>query len=235
MRRVLTLLVSFTFICILGCGNRYQHRMDVTLERMREAKRLDDNLMPPPSEGKLKELAIYVRPPKNMERAKQFQLTAVPPGLFDAEETFFEGNKDFLHILARQKTAKKAATKKGAPAVEQTPRGDFAADVSNLLAGVFGDPELVAPGKFKDESQKTNKFRRAVFKANNKNVSVYFYKADPYDVALVFLVDPADQAALVTKIGLTLQSFAVGSKAKAKYDGAGSDEEAEAEAGVGAF
>ena len=37
MRRVLTLLVSFTFVCMLGCGRRYDERMTHTLGRMREA------------------------------------------------------------------------------------------------------------------------------------------------------------------------------------------------------
>jgi hypothetical protein len=234
MRRGLILLLSCSFICALGCGNRYQARTDRTLEKMRFTKRLNDNLMPPAAEGKLKELYVFVRAPKGMNHAKTFLLTAVPSGQFDAEESFDDG-KSSLHVLARQKTAKKAQAKKGEAPVEQAARGDFSADVRNLLGTFFNDAESLAPEKFKDDSKKTNRFRRAVFKANNKNVNVYIYKNDPYDVALIFLVDPADQAALASKIDLCLESFAVGAAGKRGYEGEASEEEGGEAAGGSAF
>ena len=235
MRRALTLLLSCSLVCLVGCGQRYSVRMEKTLEKMRYAKRLDDNLSPPPADGKIKELAIYVRAPKGMERAKQFQLTALPPGQFDAEETYFEGSKSFLHVLARKKQEKKAAPKKDAPPVETAARGVFLDDVRNILTGYFADADPAAVAVQKDSSHKSNLFKRSVFKGNGKNVEVYTINKDGYDVALIFVIDPAEQAALVTKVALTLESFAVGAKAKALYSGAGSEEEAIESAGGVAF
>ena len=227
MRRLLMATVTSALLLSLGCVQRYQKRMDSTIEEMKYERELDKNLEQAPPEGPLKSLDIFVRPPKGMTPSKEFTLTAVEPGLFDVERTFYEGQKSFLHILARKKMPKKAPAKGAQPEPVVT-RGDFNGDVLKKLREAFGEDENIAMEKFKDDPHRTNKFRRAIFTAgNNKKVEVFLAKVDPYDVALIYVFDPADEKAIDPKIRYSLEAFALGDKAKGKYSGA---TEAETEA-----
>ena len=232
MRRLLMATVTSALILSLGCVQRYQKRMDSTIEEMKYERELDKNLEAAPAEGPLKSLDIFIRPPKGLVPAKEFTLTAVEPGLFDVDRTFYQGDKTFLHILARKKMAKKPATK-GAPAEPTVTRGDFNGDVLKKLREAFGEDENIAMEKFKDDPHKTNKFRRAIFTAGNgKKVEVFLSKVEPYDVALIYVFDPAEEKALDPKIRYSLEAFALGAKANSKYSGL-SDAETEAvEAGT---
>src|SRR2546421_5517135 len=90
MRRVWAILTTASLMAAWGCGNSYDIRMNKTLEDMRYRKRLDDNLMPAPTKGKFEDLMIFVRPPKNLQPAKEFLLPLPEPGKFDLEASFLE-------------------------------------------------------------------------------------------------------------------------------------------------
>jgi hypothetical protein len=230
MRRFLMLSISGALVLCLGCTQRYEARMERTITELKYVRELIKYLDPAPAEGKLKELDIYVRPPKGLVASKEFLLPGVQPGQFDVERTFYEGQKSFLHILARKKMPKKAPAK-GAPAEPPAARGEFNADVLAVLKGAFGDDENIALEKFKDDPHKANKFRRAIFTANGKKVEVFLTKVDPYDIAMIYVFDPADDKVIEPKIRYSLEAFALGDKAKNKYSGTS---EAEAEAATAA-
>jgi hypothetical protein len=207
---------------------------------MRYVKRLDDNLGPAPTKGKLETSNIYVRPPKTLTGpTKEFQLVALEPGKFDISDSFFEQGKASMHVLGRIKLPK-AAPKKGAAPAETATRGEFTADVLALLGSVY-NVDLDA-AKLKEESKGPyeNKFRHVTFEGNGKDVQVYFYgtKTSPYEVALIFEYAKSEQASLVSKIELTLGSFATGERARRKFTGSEVEEEpgeAGATGGAAAF
>ncbi len=235
MRRIAAMVVSSILLVVCGCSTSYQIRLDKTLEEMKYEKRLNDNLEPPPAEGKLKELAIFVRPPKPLAASKEFLLGEVPAGQFDETKTFFEGQKAFLHVIARVKQPKKPPAK-GAPAEPPVARGPFNSDIIAVLKAIYVDEENLAVEKFKDDPKKSNAFKRVIFENSGKRVEIYLYKLDPYDVALIFQYDPAEKNALASKINLCLESFAVGNKARSKYanpSATGEDESVEAGGGTG--
>ena len=227
MRRVFATLATTTILLAAGCGGRsYEVRLDKTLVDMRYRKRLDDNLMPPATKTKLETLNIFIRPPKNLTQSKEFLLTVLEPGKFDVADSFSESDKQILmHVLSRVKLPK-SPTKKGAPPTP-TNRGEFVPDVVAMLNGVYNVE--VDSTKAKEESKKSNKFKHLTFEANGKNVQVYFYgtKAQPYEVSLVFEYPKAEQASLVSKIDLCLESFATGDKARRAFTGGGEEEPAE--------
>lgn len=232
MRRALAMLATTALLLAAGCGGRsYEVRLEKTLEDMRYRKRLDDNLMPAPTKGKLEQLSIYVRPPKNMAPSKEFLLSVLEPGKFDDAESFSD-KSSLMHILARVKLPK-APSKKGAPEPPKASRGDFNQDVVALLNGVY-NVEIDA-AKAKEEKKKNNSFKHLAFEANGKNVQVYLSggKNATYETALIFEYPKSEQAALVSKIDLCLGSFATGDRARRYFSGSlGEEESAEAPAPV---
>ncbi len=240
MRRVLATMATAALLIAGGCGSKsYDERLTRTLDDMRYRKRLDENLMPAVAGNKLEQLLIYLRPPKNLDQAKEFQLTQVEPGKFDLEATFLEPEKQSLHVLARRKL-KPSAKKKGAPTPADTAtRGEFVADVLALVSTVYPSFDLAA-NKLKSETKKKptssvgNDFKWTAFPADGKNVQIWFYKKDDYDVALIFEYPTAQQASLFPKIGLCLESFAVGERARRQFAGQGAEEEAAPGAAGGA-
>ncbi|GAC1475881.1 MAG: hypothetical protein NVSMB9_29220 [Isosphaeraceae bacterium] len=221
MRRALVLMFALGLPLIGGCvGRSYEVRLDKTLADMRYRKRLDDNLMPAPSKGKFNDNLIYLRPPKSLEGpAKEFTLTVLEPGRFDLSESFFEQDKQNLHVLARVKRPKTAA-KKGAPAPPPPPsRGDFTADVLAVLSSVYNVD--LDSAKAKEESKRTNKFKHLAFEANGKDIQVYLYgsKTTPYEVALIYEYPKTERDNLVSKIELSLGSFEVGERARRAFSG----------------
>jgi hypothetical protein len=222
-----------------GCGQKYDVRLNKTLEDMRYRKRLDENLNPAHTKGKLEQNLVFIRPPKGLstEPSKTFLLAELEQGKFDVSESFYEQGKQNLHILARIKRPKGATTKKGAqPEPAQATRGDFVSDVVEVLRGVYANAEI-DPTKAKEETKepRRNHFKHLTFEGNGKNVQVYFYgsKTSQYEVALIFEYPKSEQASLVSKIELTLGSFAVGDRARMAYSGSvGEEEEGGAAAGA---
>jgi hypothetical protein len=86
--------------------------------------------------------------------------------------------------------------------------------------------------KFKSETKKKNPYKFHTITVNDKNIEIYFFKLEPYDVALVFEYLKSEQANLFSKIGLCLESFAVGDRARRLFSG-GTGEEESSEEGAG--
>ncbi len=229
MRRVMAMVATMIFVLSGGCGsNSYEYRLNATLDSMRYRKRLDDNLMPPPPKGiaPFEELSIFLRPPKNLAQSKEFQMTVLEPGQFDLQSSFFEENKQNLHVLARVKKPKSPASKKpAAPTPGDTAvRGEFNRDVVGLVGNVFGVADDLGIEKFKEVEKTPNKFKFYTFPTSGKTVQVYLYKFDPYEVALIFDFPSSELANLSSRITLALESFAVGGRAKKRFAGTMSDE-----------
>ena len=238
MRRVLTMLATAAILLGAGCGGKsYELRLNKTLEDMRYRKRLDDNLMPAPTKPKFEELLIFVRPPKNLQPTAAFMLGAPEPGQFDLEVTFDEPSKQSMHMLGRFKAPKTVNPKTKKAQAPPANRGDFNQDVLAILNSAYNPPPELTLDKFKEEKHKSNTFKKHVFSANNKIVQVYLYgpKGDPYEVAFVFEFLASEQSALITKIGLCLESFATGQKARRAFSGTGAEEEPADGAGGVAF
>jgi hypothetical protein len=219
-------------VLVIGCARDYDYRLEKEIEHRHYTKRLNDNLSDPATKGKLEELQIYVRAPKNMTGPTQtFQMAAVEPGRFDAESSFIEPEKQSLHILARVKRTNPAA-KKGAPKTEPPPRGKFADDVVELVKNVYG-AEL-NPSQFKEEKRLNNTFRHATLDLQAKFVQIYLYgtEATPHQVALIFEYPKAERNSVDPKIGLCLESFAVGDRARRAFAGGEIEEEGGGEPGA---
>jgi hypothetical protein len=258
MRRISVVLASACVVAAWGCGGSYDIRLNKTLEDMKYRKRLDDMLMPPPSDAKYKDLLIFVRPPKSLQPAREFLLPLAEPGKFDLEASFLdsggasstpapgeptpvagepakqaETSKQSLHIVARVKQPKNPAAKK--KAAEPANRREFTTDLLALVTSAYAPNPEVTLDKFKETTKKLNKFRQTSFAVGGKNVQVYIYapKNDPYEVALLFEYPSSEHTNLSGKIDLCLESFAVGNRAKSAFSG-GVGEPAEGGAGPAA-
>jgi len=193
-------------------------------------RRVKKNLMPASDDKRFKDLALWIQPPKEEVIAKTGQLP-VAEGQFDLDASFNDKSDAALHVLARVKLPKKAATKGAAPAPPPVARGEFGRDVLGVLAGVFGSAEGLDNPKFADESKRGNRFKRLIFNANEKEVKVYTYKQDAHEVALIFVYDPKLRASLASKVDLCLETFAAGAKATRLQNG-GAEEEADGGGGA---
>ena len=73
----------------------------------------------------------------------------------------------------------------------------------------------------------TTAFKYKLLDLNAKNVQVYLYgsKNSPYEVALIFEYPKAEHNSVNPKIGLCLEAFATGEKAKRAFAGGEADEE----------
>jgi hypothetical protein len=231
MRRVCISLASAFLLLVMGCRD-YDVRLEKTLEEMKYQQRLEKNLEKAPLKGALQNELIYVRPPKGLTGPTQtFSLVAVEPGKFDLENSFIDQSKQAsLHVVARHKKPK-APPKKGVAPTEATPRGDFTAEVIELVKAAYGADDLT-PTKFKAVSKKhdarENLYKEAKLDLATKEVLIYLYgdKNNPYNVALIYEYPKSEVNNLSPKIGLSLEAFAVGPAAQRAFSGG-----AEAEAG----
>jgi hypothetical protein len=229
MKRAWAMLGGVALLVVIGCTKNYDERMERTLDRMKYEQRLNDNLMPPAAKGKLEELLIYLRPPKELSGPTQtFQMTVVEPGKFDVESTFIEPEKQSLHVLARVDRPK-AAAKKAPGQPEAPPRGDFNEEVVDLVRNVYGADVNI--NQFKEQTKEKNTFKALTLDLAAKEVQIYLYgtKSTPYKVALIFEYPKSEKNAVSPKIGLCLASFAVGEPARLAFAGGEVEENAEGE------
>ncbi len=229
MKRAFAIVAGASLVLALGCSD-YDTRLAKTLEEMRYRKRQDDNLLPAATKGKLEELKIYVRPPKNLKGPTQtFALAAIEPGRFDLENSFIDQDKaESLHILIRVKKPKApATTKKGAaPApTESAPRGEFIPDVIEIIKNAYGaDVETKAfKPDVKKHGTRINNFKTTTLDLTAKEVQIFLYgdKNAPYEVALIFDYPKESKKTIDSKIRLSLEAFAVGDAARYSFSDTG--------------
>jgi hypothetical protein len=236
MRRACAILVSACLLLVLGCQD-YDKRLGVTLEEMKYQQRLEKNLEKASTKGQLEKELIYLRPPKGFSGpTKAFGMVAVEADKFDVEQSFIDESKSAsLHVLARHKKPK-APPKKGVTPPAATPRGDFTAEVIDLVKTAYGTEDLT-PSKFKAVTKKhagrENIFKEAKLNLNTKEVVIYLFgdKNSPYNVAMIFDYPKAETSAVSSKINLSLEAFAVGEPAGRAFSG-GNPEESSQEAGA---
>jgi len=240
MKRARAMLIGFGLVLAVGCGMKnYDYRIVETLDRIRYENRLDENLTPA-AKGKLEELGIYVRPPKNLAGPTQtFQFAALEPGRFDLENSFLEPDKQSLHILARVDRPKAAAKKDAPPQPEAAPRGDFNEEVVELVRNATGAEVDLSMLKQETKQGKGrsqgNSFQTLTIPMESKDMQVYLYgsKASPYKVALIFEYPKSEKNALSPKIGLCLENFAVGDQARQAFSGGDLEDGADGAEGGG--
>jgi len=238
MRRAFAILASGCLVLAIGCSD-YEIRLQKTFEEMQYQKRLKDNLADAPKKGALEKDAIFVRPPKGLQGPTQtFILTVVDPGKYDIENSFIDQEKKAsLHLVARIKKPKAApSAKKAAPAAEATPRGKFADDVIELVKAAYGVELTAAELKPETKSHlnRENAYKAAKRDLGDKEVQVYIYgdENSVQQVALIFEYPKTEVNNLSPKIGLCLESLAVGERARSAFSGSG-DVDAGEEVGGG--
>ena len=205
---------------------RYQKRMDETIEPFKYERELDKNLEPAPPEGPLKELDIFVRPPKGMQPAKDFLLGGVQPGRSTSSGRSTRGRR--LPARPRTRRWRRRPRPRGPRPSRRRPRR-----VQRRCPRRPSRPSSATTRTSPSRSSRTTPTRLtssagSIFTANTgKKVEVFLSKVDPYDVALIYVFDPAEEKAIDPKIRYSLEAFALGDKAKIKYAG-GTEAEAEA-------
>ncbi len=238
MKRLLVVMLSASAMVLGGCGlNDYNSRLDETLRMKKREQELDQNLHKA-AQGKFQEYSVYLRVPKPLtEVAPPWTL---PPGSFDHAASFQgspppppakEGAAPLppppplkVHVLVRNKP-KKATSKKGeAPNPAVANRGDFVADVRQLLTA-FGTEG--AEKAAKSEKRGATSYQSIIFKDTNtgNDIRVYFAGTKDSDsqVAMIFdIPKPLLTMPIVTKgVDFTVESFVMGAAARALFNGPG--------------
>jgi hypothetical protein len=224
MKRVLAHLASVgLFLVVVGCAHQYDIRLEKAVDHLKNEKDLNENLEPPgDTKSNLATAHIYVRPPLGFKPTEEFGFTLTEPDKFDITRTFFS-DKGSLHIIARHDKPKGADSKKGAKAAEpKAPRGDFIADVSDLLKNLY---QTDFPAKPKSDPHthegKTMTYKMLELHPPGKEVRVYIHgeKNSPEQVALIFEYPEGELKGQSRKIDLCLGSFRVGEAARRLYSG----------------
>ena len=239
MKRAFAIVASACLILADGVLDAYDARLDKTLEEMRYRKRLDDNLLPPATKGKLEELQIFVRPPKNLKGPTQtFAWTVIEPGRFDLENSFIdEVKEESLHILVRVKKPKApasnkkgAATKEAVPRVTSRPKSSSWSRASTVPTS---RPRNSSPTSNPTGTGRTTSKPRP-WTLTAKEVQIYLYgdKNGPYEIALIFDYPKDSKKSIDAKIRLSLEAFAVGEAARHAFNSGGEEEGGEEGGGV---
>ncbi len=241
LKRVLVVFLSASSLGLVGCLGEtgYESRLNRTLENLKFQRQLDANLNPA-EVGRLKELNLFVRPPKGMAKAPAAGIN-VPANAYDAAETFLgvvdaAGNPIQLHVLARVKPIRKAAAPKAGdpPPPPETNLATFESDLRGLLNAVYG-----AGGDTKSDAvnERGRAYKRIKFQAaDGQFVSANLYEQPTEKVALIFVYPAAsaNSQAVTTAVPLALGAVATGGKAVAAFNGNAEGEGgAEGEAGLG--
>ena len=218
MKRLVAVIFGAGLVLVVGCSEHYEQRLEHTIDRMKYQRRLNENLADPATKGRLEQLRIFVRPPKGMTGPTQtFQLAVIEPGKFDVEASFMEPEKQSLHILGRVKETKTPA-KKGVPKAAPVPRRLYHRH-RGTASNVYGAD--LNTSDFKEDKKGENSYKFKLLDLNAKNIQIYLYgaKNGPYEVALIFEYPKSEHNSVNPKIGLCLEAFATGDKAKREFTG----------------
>lgn len=225
MKRVLGILAGMSIALVIGCAEPYDIRLRTTVENMRYQQTLDKNLEKAPDGSNLKTTGIYVRPPLGLKGpAQAFVLPVIEPGKFDITDSFIDQEKQAsLHIVARDNRPKPAAKKGGAPAPPKAARGDFTADVLDLVKSAYSVDFDAAQLKSESKAhgRKSNTYKTKTLDANTKEVQVWIIgdKNSTAQVALIFDYPKESRNSLSSPINYCLQSFGMGREAESLYAG----------------
>lgn len=238
MTRLGAMAATTVALLFAGCGYElYEKRMEDTVGNLKKAQRAD-TLLEKPAQGKLRELSVFVRIPKPLTETNY----GLPEqaGLFDYAATFTGAPSSpapkvgenpvvlppmTLHILARAKP-KKATPKKGEAAPPPDPnaaaRGDFVADVRQVLAGKYGADAVGDKSPQNNKADRTT-FRKMVFNApDGSEVRVYFADANKKELetALIFEIPQGlmKNEMVTDAVPLAVDQFAIGPKAPGLFD-----------------
>ena len=247
MKRVWAVMVSASVGLLGGCGLRdYEDRLDKTYVAM-EHKRDLDLYLNPPVQGKFKEYSVYFRPPKPLnevgpawtlpqgafDHAASFQGAPAPAAAKEGEPLPLPLPPLKVNVLIRSKPK---APKKGAAPQAQPNRGDFVADVRQVLSGYGPDAaEKALASVTKDK----NSYKSLVFKdaSTGNDVRAYFIesKDKALQVAIVYDIPAALRTLPIVAKGVefSLESFAMGRPAALLFNGAEPGSKAAASQGSG--
>jgi hypothetical protein len=236
MKRIWVMVATASTLFVVGCGvPSYNKRIDDTVRNLKLEQEINTFLLPQ-TEGKVKELNVFLRLPKPAAELNPPSF-APPAGIFDFVASYQaqpEGlpAKDVatpappppppikIHVFLRQKP-KKAAAKKGEPApAAPADRGNFITAVRQTIASEFG-PEAAN----EKSPQPGNPFKTLKFAAQNgDDVRAYFTEANKGEIeaALVFDIPKETRDHNIVKKGVenTIRSFSLGGK-KAPLQGSG--------------
>jgi len=239
MKQAFAILSSASFVVVIGCSD-YDIRMDKTFTEMKYQKRLNDSLEDAPTKTTLQQDLIYVRPPKGLTPMETFSMAAVEAGKFDVETSFIDKEKQkSFHVLARIKKPKApAGAKKTTAQAEPTPRGKFVDDVLELVKVAY-NVELTSTQlkpEVKTHSNRSNSYKAHKLEQDTREVQIFIYgdANSSHEVALIFEYPKTEVAYMSPKIGLCLESFAVGALATRAFSGSGDLDAGEEGGGGGA-
>jgi hypothetical protein len=229
MKRVVGILAGVGLgLLVIGCAEPYDGRVKTTIENKKYQMTLDKNLEKAPEDANFKSRLVYVRPPLGFKGPVELGIVVVEPGKFDMAKSFIDANKQAgLHILARDNRPKGATPKKGADpskaAEPQAARGDFTADVLDLVKGAYSvdlDAQQLKADT-KAHGARNNAYKTKTLDANTKEVQVWIYgdKNSPSQVALIFDYPKDSRNSLTSAITYCLQSFGAGRVAESLYAG----------------
>ena len=224
-------MVSASVGLLGGCGYQdYEDRLKNTLTAM-EHKRDLDLYLNPPVQGKFKEYSVYFRPPKPLSEVGP--TWTLPAGAFDHAASF-QGSPEpakqkegeplplalpplKINVLIRTKPK---APKKGAAPQPQPNRGDFVADIRQVLGPDAAEKGLAPVTKDK------NSYKSLVFKdaSTGNDVRAYFLesKDKALQVAIVYDIPAALRTLPIVSKGVefSLESLAMGRPAALLFNGA---------------
>ena len=147
-----------------------------------------------------------------------FQMTAVEPGKFDVESSFIEPDKQSLHLLARVNRPK-TPSKKAATHAETAPRGDFNTDVVELVKNVYGAELDHAAVQGREEAEQYVQGQDARPERQERADLSLRQQDQPVRGGPDLRVPQGRAQRVNPKIGLCLESFAVGEKARRAFAG----------------
>ena len=209
---------------VVGCSEHYEQRLEHTIDRMKYQRRLNENLADPATKGRLEQLRIFVRPPKGMTGPTQtFQLAVIEPGKFDVEASFMEPREAKpAHSRPGQgdQDTRQEGSAQGRAGAARRLYHRHRGTASNVYGADLNTSD------FKEDKKGENSYKFKLLDLNAKNIQIYLYgaKNGPYEVALIFEYPKSEHNSVNPKIGLCLEAFATGDKAKREFTG-GEEEE----------